>query len=38
LRERKRNNEPIPKEKEFRDQKGKQRKIISTPNVQMKKN
>jgi hypothetical protein len=38
LRERKRNSAPIPKEKEFRDQKGKQRKIISTPNLQMKKN
>jgi hypothetical protein len=37
LRERKRNSAPIPKEKEFRDQKGKQRKIISTPNLQMKR-
>ncbi len=38
MRERKRNSAPIPKEKEFRDQKGKQWKIISTPNLQMKKN
>jgi hypothetical protein len=38
LKEKKRNNAPIPKEQEFRDQKGKQRKIIFTPNLQMEKN